>query len=52
MSVFKHLEVNIFPSVVYELAINMRKEEATALKEYFRIEVRTLASLFGARRQR
>lgn len=40
MSVFKHLEVNVFPSVPYNLDINIRRDEAAALQQYFKLEVR------------
>lgn len=39
---FKHLEVNIFPSVHYNLCINIRRDEAAALQQYFKLEVRLL----------
>ncbi|CAM9469772.1 unnamed protein product, partial [Hapterophycus canaliculatus] len=39
VSVFKHLEVNIFPSIPYNLSINIRREEAAALQQYFKLEV-------------
>lgn len=45
MSVFKHLEVNIFPSVEYLLEINIRRDEAAALQQYFKLEVRSRSSL-------
>ncbi|CAM9283675.1 unnamed protein product, partial [Ectocarpus sp. 13 AM-2016] len=38
VSVFKHLEVNIFPSVHYNLCINIRRDEAAALQQYFKLE--------------
>lgn len=37
---FKHLEVNVFPSVMYDLDINIRRDEAAALQQYFKLEVR------------
>lgn len=40
VSVFKHLEVNVFPSVPYNLDINIRRDEAAALTQYFKLEVR------------
>lgn len=40
VSVFKHLEVNVFPSVPYSLDINIRRDEAAALQQYFKLEVR------------
>lgn len=36
---FKHLEVNVFPSVPYTLSINIRRDEAAALQQYFKLEV-------------
>jgi len=39
VSVFKHLEVNVFPSVPYTLSINIRRDEAAALQQYFKLEV-------------
>ena len=39
VSVFKHLEVNVFPSVPYTLSINIRRDEAAALQQYFNLEV-------------
>ena len=39
VSVFKHLEVNVFPSVKYHLDINIRRYEAAALQQYFKLEV-------------
>ncbi|CAM9101923.1 unnamed protein product, partial [Scytosiphon promiscuus] len=41
VSVFKHLEVNIFPSIPYNLSINIRREEAAALQHYFKLEAET-----------
>ncbi|CAM9337318.1 unnamed protein product [Discosporangium mesarthrocarpum] len=35
VSVFKHLEVNIFPSVSYELALQMTRGVAVLLQKYF-----------------
>lgn len=40
---FKHLEVNIFPSIPYNLSINIRRDEAAALQQYFKLEVGTAA---------
>ncbi len=36
---FKHLEVNVFPSVPYTLSVNIRRDEAAALQQYFKLEV-------------
>lgn len=43
---FKHLEVNIFPSVHYDLCINIRRDEAAALQQYFKLEVRLLWAIW------
>lgn len=45
VSVFKHLEVNIFPSIPYNLSINIRRDEAAALQHYFKLEVGRRASV-------
>lgn len=34
--------MNVFPSVKYHLAINIRRDEASALQQYFKLEVRFL----------
>lgn len=39
VSCFRHLEVNVFPAVLYKLDLHLRRGLAESVMRYFKIEV-------------